>query len=42
MLRILEEMSAGRQETVADLRGDIAGLTRALRAGRGRNPTGGS
>ena len=42
MLRILEEMSAGRQETVADLRGDIAGLTRALRAIRGRNPTGGS
>jgi len=42
MLRILEELSAGRQETVADLRADIAGLTRALRAGRGRNPTGGS
>lgn len=42
MLRILEEMSAGRQETVADLRSDIAGLTRALRSGRGRPPTGGS
>ncbi|MCO4848775.1 MAG: biopolymer transporter ExbB [Yoonia sp.] len=38
MLRILEEMSAGRQETVADLRADIAGLTRAIRSGRGRPP----
>lgn len=38
MLRILEEMSAGRQETVADLRSDIAGLTRAIRSGRGRPP----
>jgi len=36
MLRILEEMSAGRQETIADLRADIAGLTRAVRSGRGR------
>jgi hypothetical protein len=36
MLRVLEEMSAGRQETVADLRADIAGLTRAVRSGRGR------
>ncbi len=36
LLRILEEMSAGRQETMADLRGDIAGLTRALRQPRGR------
>lgn len=42
MLRILEEMSAGRQETIADLRTDIAGLTRAVRNGRGRPPTGGS
>lgn len=42
MLRILEEMSAGRQETIADLRSDIAGLTRAVRTGRGRPPTGGS
>jgi len=40
MLRILEEMSAGRQETVADLRADIASLTRAVRSGRGR-PSGG-
>jgi hypothetical protein len=31
LLRILEEISAGRQETVADLRGEIAGLARALR-----------
>lgn len=31
MLRILEEMTAGRQETIADLRSDIAGLGRALR-----------
>ena len=36
LLRILEEMSAGRQESMADLRGDIAGLTRALRQPRGR------
>jgi len=32
LLRILEEISAGRQETVADLRAEIAGLSRALRA----------
>jgi len=30
MLRILEEMSAGRQETMAELRTDLAQLTRAL------------
>lgn len=36
MLRILEELSAGRQETVADLRADIAALTRAVRTGRSR------
>jgi hypothetical protein len=41
LLRILEEMSAGRQETLADLRTDIAALTAAIRqlgrsaAGRG-------
>lgn len=41
MLRILEEISAGRQESVADLRSDIAALTNAVRqlsrspAGRG-------
>jgi hypothetical protein len=33
LLRILEEISAGRQETVADLRGEIAALTRVMRAG---------
>jgi hypothetical protein len=31
LLRILEEMSAGRQESLADLRTDLAGLTRAVR-----------
>lgn len=31
MLRILEEISAGRQETVADLRADLAALTTAIR-----------
>ncbi|MCU0829303.1 MAG: biopolymer transporter ExbB [Tabrizicola sp.] len=31
LLRILEEMSAGRQETLADLRTDIAALTAAIR-----------
>jgi hypothetical protein len=42
LLRILEEMSAGRQETLADLKGDITALTMAIRqlgrtgqAGRG-------
>lgn len=31
LLRILEEMSAGRQETLADLKTDIAALTTAIR-----------
>jgi hypothetical protein len=31
LLRILEELSAGRQESVADLRGDISALTAAIR-----------
>ncbi len=31
LLRILEEMSAGRQETLADLKGDITALTMAIR-----------
>lgn len=31
LLRILEEISAGRQETTADLRSDLAGLTAAIR-----------
>jgi hypothetical protein len=39
LLRILEEISAGRQETVADLRSEIASLTRVMRAAR---PGGGS
>ncbi|SFL49200.1 biopolymer transporter ExbB [Shimia aestuarii] len=32
MLRILEEISAGRQETMAELRSDLAGLQRQLRS----------
>jgi chaperonin cofactor prefoldin len=32
LLRILEEISAGRQETVADLRGEIAALSRVMRS----------
>ena len=36
LLRILEELSAGRQEAVADLRSDMAGLVAAIRhLGRG-------
>ncbi len=31
LLRILEEISAGRQESIADLRGDLAALTQAIR-----------
>ncbi|KJZ21270.1 hypothetical protein [Loktanella sp. S4079] len=31
LLRILEEMSAGRQETISDLRGDIASLASAMK-----------
>ena len=34
MLRILEEISAGRQETMAELRTDLAALTRAIRQSR--------
>ena len=34
LLRILEEMSAGRQESVGDLRGEIANLTNVIK-GRG-------
>lgn len=37
LLRILEEMAAGRQETTADLRSDIAGLTKAVRQLAGDN-----
>lgn len=32
LLRILEEIAAGRQESMAELRADIAGLTKAIRA----------
>ncbi len=31
LLRILEEISAGRQESIADLRGDLSALTTAIR-----------
>ena len=31
LLRILEEMSSGRQESIGDLRGDLAALTHALK-----------
>ena len=31
LLKILEEMAAGRQESLADLRGDLAALTAAIR-----------
>ncbi|MDG1530437.1 MAG: biopolymer transporter ExbB [Paracoccaceae bacterium] len=31
LLRILEEMSAGRQETVADLRNEVTAITKAIR-----------
>ncbi len=34
MLRLLEEIAAGRQETLADLRSDFAGLTRAIKQTR--------
>lgn len=37
MLRILEEISAGRQESLGDIRADLANLTNAIRTlGRGR------
>lgn len=37
LLRILEELAAGRQETLADLRSDLAGLTRAIRQNQSRS-----
>lgn len=40
MLRILEEISAGRQESMAELRTDIAALTRALGVTRNTRPRG--
>lgn len=38
MLRILEEISAGRQETMTELRTDLAALTRLLAQGREAAP----
>ncbi len=39
LLRILEEMAAGRQESTADLRSDISALTRAIREASGQPVT---
>jgi hypothetical protein len=39
LLRILEEISAGRQDTMAALRSDMAALTRAVEQGRARSMT---
>lgn len=39
LLRILEELSAGRQESMADLRGDLTALTTAIRS-LSRGPVG--
>jgi hypothetical protein len=36
MLRILEEMSVGRQDSIAEIRSELSGLARALRQGQGR------
>ena len=36
LLRIVEELTAGRQETVAEIRHDLAALTRVLKERRGR------
>ncbi|MGP6087255.1 biopolymer transporter ExbB [Antarctobacter jejuensis] len=38
MLRILEEISAGRQESMAELRTDLAALSRSLGSTRGLRP----
>jgi len=38
LLRILEELAAGRQETVADLRADLAQIAREMRRGRTAGP----
>lgn len=40
MLRLLEEVAAGRQEALGDLRADLAQLTRAVRALGGRGDAG--
>ena len=43
MLRILEEISAGRQESMGEIRADLANLSNAIRTlGRGRNTFDGS
>ncbi|MEE4345197.1 MAG: biopolymer transporter ExbB [Paracoccaceae bacterium] len=39
LLRILKEISAGRQDTMAELRTDLAALTRAVEQGRARPAT---
>ncbi len=39
LLRILEEMSAGRQDTVAELRADIAALNKTIRGLNRKPPT---
>jgi len=41
LLRILEELSTGRQETLNELRGDLKQLTKALQVANGRPPAGG-
>jgi len=41
LLRILEEISAGRQESISDLRADLAALTGAIRQLSRGTPTGG-
>ncbi|MCV6823679.1 MULTISPECIES: biopolymer transporter ExbB [Halocynthiibacter] len=40
LLRILEEISAGRQESITDLRTDIAGLTNIIRQATQTDPQG--
>ena len=43
MLRILEEISAGRQESMGEIRADLANLSNAIRTlGRGRGSFDGS
>ncbi len=37
LLRILEEMQAGRQESLADIRGDLANLTHVIRVASGQD-----
>jgi hypothetical protein len=41
LLKILEELSAGRQESVADLRGDLSALTAAIRQANRASTTAG-